>query len=318
MSLEIAKRIVLKDEREERFPETASTADSAAFDPILTDHGGADRVVFVKIQKGSFLTIPRASHCALGARIIISGQGDGTSCPLFISNYDLTPINHDLPTSPNYSYRIYTSSMDVLSSSPLPTFYTENTRLLVGFIDPYFFVELERVALPCGSPFWLWRNHNEQFDVRNALERIKALYSWKETVNNNIATLQSNHTSLNSRVTNINNDTLKKGKGIETAFYNTVHLSGSSLSITREHHKIYARPTAAGRDRLTFYLSTSLPTGFELIVMMQSNCTVTLSLPSGATINGNGGRTLSAGHRYIITKSHTNEWIVEKFKFSYV
>lgn len=315
MSFEVVTKILLQDEREERFPDSASTVNNAVFDPILIAKSGSDRTLFVKIQRGSSVTIPRASNCALGARIILTGEGSSTSCPTAILNADFTIINPDTPQTPNFQYRIHTQDNDVLSSSPLPTFYTESNRLLIGFVDPYFFVELERIILPCGSPFWLWRNHNEQFDVCNALERIKALYSWKGTINSNLSTLQSNYTALNSRVTNIDNNTLKKGKGIETAFYNTVHLPYSSLTITKEHHKILARQTARGYSNLTFYFGRELPIGLEIIIMLQDGCNVNISLPSGTETYGYPTTRFTTKGRYVITKSHTNEWVIEKFSY---
>lgn len=315
MSFEVVTKILLQDEREERFPDAASIVNSSVFDPILTAKSGADRTVFVKIQAGSFVTIPRASNCALGARIILAGEGSTTSCPTAISQADLTIINPDAPQTPHFRYRIHTQDTDVLSSSPLPAYYTESNRMLVGFVDPFFFVELERIILPCGSPFWLWRNHNEQFDVRNALERIKSLYDWKGTINSNLSALQSNYTSLNSRITTLESETTKKGKGVETAFYNTVHLPYSSLTITKDHHKILARQTARGYSNLTFYLSTSLPQGHEIIIMLQDGCSVNLSLPSGGSIFGYPSTRLTTKGRYVVTKSHTNEWVIEKFSY---
>lgn len=299
-----------------KFPDECVDNSSSVFNPILISSNGSPKTLFVGITENSAIIIPKASKCVLGSRIIITGKRN-TYCPVFVDSNSFTYIDPDLTTMPYMPFQIQTEWLDVVNPSPFSSYLDESSRFLVGFRDPFFFVELERIQLSCGSPFWLWRNYTEQFNVKQALGRIRSLFSWKSTINTNINSLEGKYASLNNLLTSIDDNTIKKGKGVETNFYNTINLSGSSLSISKDHHKILARRTSSGRSALTFYFNNSLPIGFELIVYMAfSGCTVTLNFPYGYSTWGNGSSTLINGYVYEITKTWNNEWGIIKKSIS--
>ncbi len=263
-----------------------SNASSNIFAPILNDPEGMPKSLSLLVIEGTNLYLPPAQACAMGTKIYLTGAKG--NCPT-------TPRHGNTIIKPIHIYS--SNKRDIYSAGA--HHLNDNSNLIKVFNNAEWRMDLECITAGCGLKGWLWINSAEG-------ENIPEITNDIEAITRNIA-------STNEKLKSVERNATKKGEGVQTSFFNTVNLSGSSLNIAENHHKILARTTESGSNNLTFYFSTSLPNGFELQIFMPFHgCSVHLALPLGASTWGNGTRTLTPGYKYEITKSYINEWGINK------